>query len=265
MNRTADAPHRWLAGALVGLWLVMLPCRTVEAAGAKTRDPHETMTALGRQVLADPANVALRQDYELLRREEVVQQQKALEALAHGLEAYVEGQFAEAAASLQKAARCSAVMQWAKWTAPMDRVAAACGVRPRRAKAAVHVCPECGGTNQADCSDCRGAGWKRCTRCKGTGQYRSRSRYSRRALRRPCETCKRTGMIACGTCKGRGSVPCKACAARAKMRRPGPANAAVRRAVRQLILKARYRHAGGLLFDDPAMLEPVPWHRQPQK
>ena len=263
MTRSVHAPCRWGACWALVVWTAVGPVHAASPAKAKPEDPDAAIAALRRRVLADPIDAQAVPELDQQRRKQVVERNNALDALAQGLGVYLDGRMREAGVLLGKAARCKSVVAWAKAVTPLDMVFAACGVGPRRPKAAHRLCRECGGTLAADCPMCKGAGWRRCTRCNGTGTYRvQRSRRSRSFRMQTCNTCEGKGIVVCGNCKGAGTTPCNACDAAPDARAHADAAPAAgppgTRAIRVLILKARYRRNGGLLFDDPATLRPSP-------
>jgi len=230
-------------------------------AGAPSKLEGE-IAALSTRLLQDPLDDAAAQKLAELRAERQKRRREALDALARGLSAYLDGRLAVAAKRLAVAEqwREAADMANATLLRPLDDIIDECKRKTKTATASKpDLCPECGGTKWADCTEtrCYGTGRRRCTRCDGRGWRRRGSRS-----RATCRACGGTGAVACTECRGRGVVPCPKCG--------GPKHVDDRprsgivlgvketQAIRKVIARARYLSRGGIDLESPQALKPSP-------
>ena len=214
--------------------------------------------ALAAKVLADPLDSAAVARLRRLRRKQAIETRSAYEALARGLEAYLQDGPAAAAPALGIAARSARAMSLTRATgnslARILKEALAAGRGAAANQPA--VCDLCGGTGQADCRAhrCFASGMVPCSRCKATGVIRMKHPLLETYMRSPCPTCRGTGVVVCKVCGGSGTIPCPRCKGKGKPppgARPDPPTA---RAVRRVICKARVLSRGRIdLYSDRAL------------
>ncbi len=190
-----------------------LPTPQARAATAPAADLDAELEAARKAILANPLDGAAAARLAELRKRQKERAAEALTALEAGLDAYLAGRWAAAAAELKKAAACPQVVKMAdallvKRLAEVVRICQdKAGPAPGAAATAPAVCPKCGNTGLADCSEagCHASGSIRCDDCKGQGKTDpSKSRTT-------CPRCNGTGRRStgtiCSTCNGKGSLP----------------------------------------------------------
>jgi hypothetical protein len=214
---------------------------------------------LAREVLADPLNVAAREELRRIRQEQDRHLRLAYTALADGLKTYLDAGAVLAAGPLEQAARSPrAVSLAASLPRPLPALLAeaqAAGDAERAARK--KLCARCGGTGQADCGAhrCYASGKVPCPRCNGAGAIRKMLPGLQGYVYILCSDCGGLGVVPCQECGGTGTVPCPLCAKQpdgAGGQPPVPYEEA--RAIRQVICKARKLSRGGIdLYTDGAL------------
>jgi len=203
-----------LPSAICLLLAAALACLP-EARAATTPPAADLDAELGaarKAVLADPLDVAAAARLAELRKKQKERAVEALAALEAGLDAYLAGRWAAAAAELKKATACPQVVKMAdallvKTLAEVVRICQDKAGPAPGAAAAPKVCPKCGNTGLADCTEegCHASGFIRCQACDGLGKIDpSKSRT-------PCLVCdgkgRRSTGTTCSACNGKGSLP----------------------------------------------------------
>lgn len=258
-RRLAGRPDRATGGlaAAIGLALALSASAAAPpATGTTPAAPDEARTLAGK-LLANPGDTDTRARLAALRTRGQQDRIDALDALALGLEAHLDGQAAQAAPNLQKALQCPYAVMLAN--SVLSTTTLADLARPYTARSgsatpspattpAGGVCPKCGGLGWVDCTAtaCMGSGTKNCSTCRGTG-LGAPNRMGGSTIPRPCNPCNGSGAEKCPTCNGNGTLGCDKCGG-APPAGPATATGPSRSVeeIRTIIVMARYLRDGGL-------------------
>ncbi len=223
--------------------------------GAEPGNSLERKAAeLRREVLNDPANQQKQEVLGDLLRYQRRQERGALDALAKGLEAYVE--VGPCAANLWfQGALCSS--QARSLTAQslgvtLEELMAECNP----ADGGEAGGPGGGGPGWQDCGVCSSTGARVCQTCEGRG----RAAKEESGEEEVCGKCGGTGGRFCMSCSGYGIVKCRKCAGRGYMRagKPRAIDPKRRAAIQRLISQAGYLYRGGIDFSTGHALRTTP-------
>ena len=263
-----------IGSALCGAWAASVypapsassqPGKTTGAPTTQPASPDDEPTLADQisrhraVILSNPLDSDARVRLTDLRVRERQQRREALDGLAAGLQAYLDGKRLGVKVGLTKAVRSPFVpgLTEAELRLPLAEILES-GRRIQQSG----PCVLCGDTNEVDCNACEGKGLKTCSLCKGWGLRRDRDGKRSSPLARAimCDQCKGAGALPCAQCKGRGVVSCRKCAMvkaqnAASETGPGPDQS---KAIEKLIALARYLRDGGVDLYSPRALEPSP-------
>ncbi len=201
-------------------------------------NPEDEIKDLCKIVLSNPIDSAARRRLAGLRRQQLQQRREALNALARGLNFYIDHRLEATIPDLSKAMQSKYVVDLADSVllTPLQDILEECGKhrKPRTR------CPSCLDTRWAVCRDCSSAGVDVCRECRGMGRagYLSRTGSSGQ-----CTNCRGSGYFECNACAGEGFVSCRRCAPE-----DGGMGANEREAVERVIAMAIYLRDGGVDF-----------------
>jgi len=204
---------------------------------------------LARRLLANPLDVAARNELVELRARLSRRDADAVAALAAGLRMYLEIGPRLAAGPLGTAAGNSVALSLTgELPRPLDKIAAESRAAASATGQRARPCPKCGDTHLAPCTAyrCNGSGYVSCPKCGGSGVIRGPDSSGTVRVLGVCQTCGGSGVVPCKACGGTGSVPCRAC-------KPKPSRTAATllpaeeiQEIRKVICKARWIGAGGI-------------------
>lgn len=250
-RRLAGRPDRATGGLAAAIYMVLAlsaPAAAPPATGTTPAAPDEARILAGR-LLANPGDTDTRARLAALRTRGQQDRSDALDALALGLEAHLDGQTAQVAPNLRKALLNPYTVTLANSvlsTTTLADLARPYTGRPGPATTSPATtpagggCSKCGGLGWVDCTatSCMGSGTRICSTCRGMGLGTGG---------RPCARCGGRGAEECPTCLGKGTIGCDKCAGSPPA---GPATATVPNRsvedIRKLVTMARYLRDGGL-------------------
>ncbi len=241
-------------------------CMIVASAGhtETTSNPDTELAELSKSVLADPNDTVALEKLADLRSRQSERRRLAFGDLAEGLQAYIDGRYAEASLALTSAAESQDVLDLADaiLLTGLAELTEQCRLGDHGP-----TCEKCGGTGLADCRKCKAATWLRCTACKGSGtiQQRPPRRRARKARSRKtipttiCRACNGRGAITCAVCSGQGTTQCDACPGTLGRPLGTPAiGTNAQRAIEKTIAIARHLSDGGLDLYSPKAFKVSP-------
>ena len=201
-------------------------------------DPEDEIKDLCKIVLSNPIDSAARRRLTGLRQQQLQRRRQALNALARGLNFYIDRRLQSTTPELSKAMQSKYVVDLANSVllTRLEDVLEQC----RKHKKPKTRCPSCLDSKWAVCRDCGGAGAGTCQECRGTGRA---GRFSRPGSSGQCRVCRGSGCFECSECASEGFVPCKRCTPK-----NGGMGANEREAVERLIAMAIYLRDGGVDF-----------------
>ena len=220
-----------------------------------------------RKLLAGPPDAAALSELTALRNRRLQRDADALDALARGLQLYLEIGPQLAAGPLDKAMGNPNVFSLtAALPRPLEKIAAECraaaSARPWGSSAgeAARVCPRCGDTRLAPCtaSRCSGSGYVPCPKCVGAGVLRGPDSEGVVRILGLCDQCGGAGVVACPACGAAGSVECTACKPKPNQAAASLLQAKEVQEILKVICKARWIRAGGIDLYTNGAREPSP-------
>jgi hypothetical protein len=248
-----------ILAVVAGLTVALSSGAASAPPGAASTSARDETQSLIDKLLANPADVAARSRLTELQQQKRQERADALDALALGLEAHLDGRIAAAAQNLQKALECpyavalaNAVLSTtlADLARPYAVAARSTMATPStRTTSTVGPCPRCSGIGWTDCRVCASTGVKPCTVCRGTGSGPA-GRTGTSSMRAGCNRCSDRGADDCTVCRGRGVIACVSCGGSVPAGPPSPsASTGANRSteeIRKVISMARYLRDGGL-------------------
>jgi hypothetical protein len=201
-------------------------------------DLEDEIKDLCKHVLSNPIDATARRTLAGLRPPQRQRRHQGLDALARGLDSYVNHQPQPTILNLNKAKQSPYILDWANSILPtsVDDMLEKC----KQYKKSTTRCRLCLGTYWSACKSCEGAGVRRCLQCRGLGATSASPRLGRPGH---CGACEGLGCFECRECTGEGFVPCMRCTPK-----DGGIPANERKTIEDLMAMAIYLRDGGIDF-----------------
>ena len=153
------------------------------------------ITELSQILLANPLDADAASQLKKLRSQQTAVRRQSLNALAQGLNAWLNQQFNVAAEHLQTASQSAYVRDLTQ-----KYMGRSIGSISEQCQNNLHeeYCPQCGNTSLADCKGCYATGQQKCRTCRGQGKIRvnGSSEFT------TCPNCRGLGTQTCSHCQG---------------------------------------------------------------